>query len=167
MHRVAHVSRQGVSGAGKQRGFGDHRSRLVEEPFKTYDRLRRPSRAENPPLLMTGRSAVHNVWPGVACFLRMLAPCFRARKPLANSSPTSPRPLLVWEFSKWDLGGVHFHDSCFGEDLGEPFCYPARRDKRQPVAARFQGFMVVIFHLDWPPKKDPHKSGSTCLKCRF
>jgi len=24
----------------------------------------------------------------------------------------------------------------------------------------------AIFHLDWPAKKDPHKSGSTCLKCR-
>ena len=30
----------------------------------------------------------------------------------------------------------------------------------------FEGLMLAIFHLDWPAKKDPHKSGSTCLKCR-
>ena len=26
---------------------------------------------------------------------------------------------------------------------------------------------LVIFHLDWPAKNDPHKSGSTCLTWRF
>ena len=37
---------QGVSGAGNQLGVHDCRSKLVEEPFKTYDRLSRPSGPE-------------------------------------------------------------------------------------------------------------------------
>ena len=37
-----HMCWQGVSGAGFQLGVHDSRSMLVEEPFKTYDRLSRP-----------------------------------------------------------------------------------------------------------------------------